>query len=99
MKDINVNLCANNEDLPVNRKVVIRRWSVRKVRRRPQNKDKQSLKIDKISTESNTVEDSVLFFGENIQNQELDSSLFVSSDEDSATSEDGNFILFIVIIY
>lgn len=88
MKDINVNESPQN-DGRISRKDVARKWSVRKVRRRPHNKER-SLKSEPIIEEDspNTSKESVLLFGENTQHQPLDDTFFVSSDEDSATSED-----------
>lgn len=93
VKDIDVNQISppQNEETRISRKDVVRKWSVRKVRRRPQNKDRHSLKsIDSVEEEvSDKGEKSVLVFGDDLHKQALESPLFVSSDEDSATSEDG----------
>lgn len=87
VKDINV---IQNEENKPSRKEVERKWSVRKVRRRPLSKEKS---LGKSSAEHNNgskhLNAEVLFIGENISDQLPDTPLFLSSDEDSATSEDG----------
>lgn len=88
MKNINVSESPQN-DGRVSRRDVVRKWSVRKVRRRPHNKEKIPKSETIIEQDSpNTSRESVIFFGENTHYQLLNDSFFVSSDEDSATSED-----------
>lgn len=67
-----------------------RTWSVRKVRRRTQ-KERHLMKSTKALDEddSDKSEKSVVVFGDDIPEPILEGPLFVSSDEDSATSEDG----------
>ncbi len=88
VKQINVELSYSNDNVN-NRNKTSRKWSVRKVRRRPP-KDKQPSGSMLINEESsNTLRQDVIMFGENISNRHLNTSLFDSSDEDSATSEEG----------
>ncbi|XP_065200219.1 arf-GAP with coiled-coil, ANK repeat and PH domain-containing protein 2 [Planococcus citri] len=69
------------------RKEVARKWSVRKLRRRPQ---KQSSKSNdtKEDRQSSGSEKSILVFGANINEHLPEAPIFVSSDDDSVTSED-----------
>ena len=64
---------------------------MRKLRRRPQNREKQSSKVNEVKEEkqSSSCEKSILVFGENINEHLPETPLFVSSDDDSVTSEDG----------
>mgnify|MGYP000901976138 CR=1 FL=1 len=85
---------ASSEPRSINRRDVVRKWSVRKVRKRPQ-KNKHSAKLATDIPEEKapeTDEKSVIVFGDTENNEALDTPLFVSSDEDSATSEDSKLL-------
>lgn len=81
---------ASGPRTSITRKDVVRKWSVRKVRKRPL-KSKHTAKSNDIPEEKTTEADekSVIVFGDTENTEALDTPLFVSSDEDSATSEDG----------
>lgn len=91
---MNVSQVVQNDVQKSSRKEVVRKWSVRKVRRRPQNKEKQTLKTIEAEdeTRSSGSEKSIIFFGESVNGLLPDAPIFISSDEDSATSEDGKKI-------
>jgi hypothetical protein len=82
---------TTNDKRSFSRKDVVRKWSVRKIRKRPQKSKHSATSSNDIPEEKapdDANEKSVIVFGDTDNDEALDTTLFVSSDEDSATSED-----------